>query len=97
ERRAELEYEATRKPFNGVLVSALSGDGVLDLCQRISAEFERTLQAVDLLVPFSDGATLSQLHELAGDLTRDDTPTGVRIQARVPGVVADRLRKYEVN
>jgi GTP-binding protein HflX len=98
ERRAELEYEITRKPLaDAVLVSALTGDGVEGLCKRIATEFERTLKAIDLLVPYSDGATLSQLHNLAGDLTRDDTPAGVRVQARVPGVVADRLRKYDVN
>ena len=45
----------------------------------------RGLEAVELLVPYERGAVLSELHELAGDLEREDTAAGVRVKARVPG------------
>jgi GTP-binding protein HflX len=94
ERRRELAF---RHP-DAVLVSALTGEGLDALGERIAAEFERTLRDVELLVPFSEGGTLSELHDFAGDdLEREDTETGVRITARLPSVVAERYDRYAVN
>lgn len=92
ERRRELAF---RHP-DGILVSAVTGEGLDELGPRVSAEFERRRQDVELLVPFSEGTILSELHELAGDLTREDTPEGVRVTARLPGVVAERFDRYRV-
>ena len=63
----------------------------------IAAEFERTLSDIELLVPFSQGALLNELHELAGEMEREDTPEGVRVSARIPTVVAERYGRYAVN
>ncbi len=93
DRRRELAF---RHP-EAVLVSAIGGEGLDELQERIADEFERTLRDVELLVPFSEGGMLSDLHELAGDLERTDTPEGVRIQARLPSVVAERFDRYAVN
>ena len=38
-----------------------------------------------------------ELHDLAGDLEREDTAAGVRVKARVPAAVAERLRPYDRN
>ena len=98
QRRSELEYEIKRRALSGaVMVSALTGEGLEELEERIAAEFERTLQPVDLLIPFSEGSTLSQLHDLAGDLIRTDTAEGAHISARVPAIVAERLNRYAVS
>jgi GTPase len=48
-------------------------------------------------VPFSEGGTLSELHDLAGDLQREDTDAGVRISVRLPSLVADRYDRYAVS
>ncbi len=93
ERRRELAF---RHP-DAVLVSALTGEGLDVLGERIAAEFERTLRDVELLVPFSEGGTLSELHDVAGDLAREDTEDGVRISVRLPSVVAERYGRYAVN
>ena len=93
ERRRELSF---RHP-EAVLVSAASGEGLQDLRERILAEFERTLSDIELLVPFSQGALLNELHELAGEMEREDTPEGVRVSARIPTVVAERYDRYAVN
>jgi len=92
ERRRELAF---RHP-DAVLVSAVTGEGLDALGERIAAEFERTLRPVELLVPFSEGGTLSELHDVAGDLERRDTDAGVRVSARVPAVVAERYERYAV-
>jgi len=48
-------------------------------------------------VPFAAGGTLSELHDFAGDLAREDTEAGVRISVRLPAVVAERYERYSVN
>jgi GTP-binding protein HflX len=77
-----------------VQVSAITGEGLHDLELAIEEEFARTLREVQLLIPYSEGARLAELHALAGDLTREDTPTGVRVTARLPVPVAERYAPY---
>src|SRR5690349_5496195 len=62
ERRRELSF---RHP-DATLVSAVTGEGLEDLQERIVAEFEKTLSDVELLVPFSQGGLINELHHLAG-------------------------------
>jgi GTP-binding protein HflX len=90
ERRAEL----ARLHSDAVLVSALSGDGISALVDRIEDEFSRTLREVELLIPYDEGGRLAELHELAGDLEREDTPDGVRIAARLPAPAAARYSRF---
>jgi GTP-binding protein HflX len=85
DRRRELEH----RHRDAVLVSAVTGEGIQALIERIEEEFARTLQEVELLIPYEDGARLAELHEIAGDLEREDTSSGVRVTARLaPGVAA---------
>ena len=65
--------------------------------ERIVAEFEKTLKDIELLVPFSEGGLLSELHDVAGEMEREDTAEGVRVTARIPTVVAERYGRYAVN
>jgi len=82
---------------DGVLVSALAGDGLEELGERIEAEFARSLHDVELLLPYREGQRLAELHEVAGDLEREDTPEGVRVKVRLPAAVAARFERYAVN
>ena len=68
-----------------MLVSAVTGEGLDELIERIEEEFARALRDVELLIPYDEGGRLAELHELAGDLEREDTPDGVRVIARLPG------------
>jgi GTP-binding protein HflX len=90
ERRAELSH---RHP-GALLVSAVSGEGIQALIDRIAVEFARRLSDVELLVPYEEGGRLAELHELAGDLEREDTPEGVRVSARLPASVAARYASF---
>ena len=80
ERRAELSH---RHP-DALLVSAVGGEGIPALIDRIELEFSRRLSEVELLVPYEEGGRLAELHALAGDLEREDTPEGVRVSVRLP-------------
>ena len=65
-------------------VSGATGEGLDELRDAIEARFLATLRPMELLVPYEEGGSLSELHDLAGELEREDTPEGVRIRARVP-------------
>src|ERR687884_1049049 len=93
ERREELRY---RHP-DGVLVSALTGEGLDVLGERIERAFRETLRTVDLLLPFDEGGRLAELHDVARDLDPTDTAEGVRVRGRVPATVAERFARFDVS
>jgi GTP-binding protein HflX len=81
---------------DGVLVSGETGEGLDTLTERIESALSHMLRPLELLVPYADGGSLAELHELAGDLTREDTAEGVRVKARVPARVAERFERFAV-
>jgi GTP-binding protein HflX len=93
----EQRVEVGLRHPEGLLVSALTGEGLEELGDRIEEEFARRLRDVELLLPYSEGGRLAELHRVAGDLVREDTPEGVRVTARVPATVAARFERYAVN
>ncbi len=93
ERRSELSH---RHP-GALLVSAASGEGIEALIERVQIEFARRLSDVELLVPYGEGGRLAELHELAGDLEREDTPEGVRVSVRLPASVAARYASFALS
>jgi GTPase len=76
--------EALLSHPDAVLVSALSGEGIEELRAQVEAAFLDTLAEVELLVPYSEGARLHELHEVAGELERTEREDGVLVHARVP-------------
>src|SRR5687768_12463213 len=93
ERRRELSF---RHP-DAVQVSAVAGEGLDRLGDEIEAKFLSSLRRMELLVPYDEGGRLSELHDLAGDMEREDTPAGVHVKARVPAGAADRFERFSVN
>nr|WP_246345332.1 GTPase HflX [Conexibacter arvalis] len=93
---AEQRIDVGLRHPDGLLVSALTGEGLDELGDRIEEEFARRLRDVELLLPYREGGRLAELHEIAGDLVREDTPEGVRVTARVPATVAARFQRYAV-
>jgi GTP-binding protein HflX len=79
-----------------VLVSGESGEGLDLLVERIERELRHTLCPLELLVPYTDGGSLAELHELAGELARRDTPEGVHVRALVPTRLAARYARFAV-
>src|SRR4051812_48034174 len=93
DRRRELSF----RHRDAVQVSAVTGEGLEDLRAAVEARFLSSLRSMDLLVPYEDGGSLSELHEVAGDVERSDTASGVRVRARVPAGLAQRFERFEVN
>jgi GTP-binding protein HflX len=93
-----LDDEGHGRAWSGrrdaLLVSAASGEGLDELREQIDATFVRRLQPVELLVPYSDGGQLAELHALAGELHREDTAQGVLVTALLPAASAARFARY---
>src|ERR1035437_3169005 len=81
---------------DAVLVSGETGYGLHELGERIERELAHTLRPVDLLLPYANGGSLAELHELAGEISRQDTPEGVRVRALVSARLAERFARFAV-
>jgi GTP-binding protein HflX len=92
QQRAELRL---RHP-EAVLVSGVSGEGLEELGERLERELRHTLRPVHLLVPYADGGSLAELHEIAGEVKRKDTADGVRVDALIPARLAERFARFVV-
>jgi len=92
EERRETELDHPE----AVLVSAREGEGLEQLRERIEAAFGETLTEVELLIPYSQGGRLHELHEVAGDLERTEREDGVLVHAKVPSAEMHRFRDLAV-
>jgi GTP-binding protein HflX len=90
--RAELHH----RHAEAILTSAVTGEGLTELTDAIEHEFARRLRPVELLIPYSEGGRLAELHAIAGDLVREDTPEGVRVSVRLPPQVAERFAEFAI-
>jgi GTP-binding protein HflX len=93
---ADARSELRLRYPDAVLVSGTTGEGLEELRERIEAELAHTLRRLELLVPYTDGHSLAELHELAGDVSREDTAEGVRVRALVPARLAGRFARFAV-
>jgi GTPase len=92
----EARQELRLRHPEAVLVSGVSGEGLEQLGERIERELAHMLRRVELLVPYADGGSLAELHEIAGEVTREDTAEGVRVRALVPERLAQRFARFAV-
>ena len=93
ERRRELSFRFPR----ALQVAAETGEGLEQLREAIGARFLSSLTPMELLVPYEEGGRLSELHDVAGEMEREDTPDGVVVRARVPAFAARRFERFAVN
>ncbi|MDQ5821097.1 MAG: 50S ribosome-binding GTPase, partial [Actinomycetota bacterium] len=82
---------ANRFP-GSVQVSALTGAELDELRARIAERFADRFEAVQLLIPYSEGSVLADLYALGAPIEqRTDGEEGVLVRARLP---RNELRKY---
>jgi GTP-binding protein HflX len=93
---AEERGELRLRDPDAVLVSGIDGEGLDALRERLERELLHTLRPVHLLVPYADGGSLAELHELAGEVSRRDTPEGVRVDALLPARLAGRFARFAI-
>jgi GTP-binding protein HflX len=85
---------ANRFP-DAVQISALTGEDVEALRERIAVRFADRFEAVHLLLPYEEGGKLAELYELGAPIEeREDQPDGVYIRARLPRRELRRFAAY---
>jgi GTPase len=92
---AAARLELSHRHRGAVTVSALTGEGLDALADAIEEAFKATMRPMDLLVPYAEGASLAELHEVAGEMERTDTPEGVRVHALVPVGLVHTFERFD--
>ena len=90
--REEASWAAKRVEHTPALVSAVTGEGIVDLLASIDARFSTQDELVGLRIPAADGAVLAWLHENAQVLNQASDDDGVTIvQVRIARARHGRL------
>jgi GTPase len=96
EERKNITNGAERNPgANGahVLVSALTGEGIEELLQRVDAEMPTDpIVTLSMRLPLAEGRTLALVHALGRVLHSEVDDSHMRLDAEVPASIAKRLR-----
>ena len=80
-----------------VQVSALTGEGLGALRERVAERFSDRFEAVRLFLPYEDGGKLAELYSLGAPIEeREDQPDGVLVRARLPRRELRRFARYLV-
>ena len=80
---------------NAVFVSARTGEGIEELLTRIAEEIPRPDVELELLVPYSRGEVVSELHDSFIVDEEEHTPEGTRLHVRVTASVRPRFEEFE--
>ena len=79
-------------------VSAETGEGLAELKALVAERFGGRFESVRLLIPYEDGARLSELYELGAPIEqREDTSAGVLVVARLPRREVPRFAPYLIH
>jgi GTP-binding protein HflX len=79
-----------------MVVSALTGQGLADLIAEIGNRLSVLHRQVELMVPFSDGAVVARLHQVAEVLEEEYREEGTWMRVRVPVAELERTGQYLV-
>jgi GTP-binding protein HflX len=92
----ELRRRRLAQRFPGALeVSALTGEGLDELRERLAERFADRFESVRLLLPYEDGGKLAELYALGAPIEeREDRPDGVVVLARLPRRELRRFAPY---
>jgi len=78
-------------------VSALTGEGLDALRERIASRFSDRYEAVHLFLPYGEGGKLAELYALGAPIEeREDQAEGVFVRARLPRRELRRFARYLV-
>src|SRR5512134_2423168 len=80
-----------------VTISALNGTGIKDLLAIVQQELYETYAAIQVRLPYQQGALISLFHE-AGQVERiEHGRGGVIMQGRIPGRLLAQFRSWQVD
>jgi len=70
--------------FDGVAISARTGEGMEALRDRIDLALSPRVARLTLRIPYADGPALAACYERGRVLTRQDEPEGIRVEVEMP-------------
>ncbi len=77
---------------DALLVSAVSGEGIDALKDRLVDTARARLTAVDVVIPWSSGALVSEVYAAGSEVRQEHVDAGIRVRALMPAAAAARLR-----
>jgi GTP-binding protein HflX len=89
-----LRDRAARERY-GVVISALTGEGLEKLLRLVGERLEQELVAVEVVVPWAMQELVAEVHARGRVLAEQAVPEGISLHARVPEDLAGRLHRAE--
>ncbi|KAL4435425.1 hypothetical protein ABPG77_006187 [Micractinium sp. CCAP 211/92] len=74
-----------------VCISGLTGEGLPELMERVSAKLQDSMVAVHVLIPFAQGELVDEIHRTGVVNSTEFGPAGTEVRAHVPLSLAQRL------
>ncbi|KAI7836581.1 hypothetical protein COHA_009542, partial [Chlorella ohadii] len=75
-----------------VCISGLTGEGLPELLERVSGKLQDSMVSVHVLVPYSQGELVDEIHRTGVVASADFGGSGVELRAHVPLSLAQRLQ-----
>jgi GTP-binding protein HflX len=82
--------------FDGVAVSALTGEGMEALRVRIDLALKPRVAHLALRIPYADGPALATCYERGRVLVRRDEPDGIHLEVELPRRLVASLEGYRL-
>jgi GTP-binding protein HflX len=82
--------------FDGVAISARTGEGMESLRTRIDEALQPTVARLTLRIPYSDGPALAVCYERGRVISRRNEPEGVRLDVELPRRLLRSLEGYRL-
>lgn len=91
----EVIEDMARYP-NSLAISAVTGQGLETLLNRVEGVLQSSRKSMSLLIPYERGDLVSQLHEQAIVQQEAHQPEGTYLEVYVPKHLADLVQPYQV-
>ncbi|PRW33541.1 GTP-binding hflX isoform A [Chlorella sorokiniana] len=75
-----------------VCISGLTGEGLEELLEKVSGKLQDSMVSVHVLVPYSQGELVDEIHRTGVVASAEFGGTGVELRAHVPLSLAQRLQ-----
>lgn len=91
------DIDALRHRYpNDLFISAVTGDGIDELIDRIARIAASLDQTMDVLLPYSEGLLVKECHEQGRVINEEYGEDGVRMTVNVPVTLQGKLKRYSV-
>lgn len=90
------EFITSGSEKRSVYISARNGEGIDELLEAISDVAPGKKRERSILIPYSDGGVLNELHENEKVLSEEYEGEGVKVTVLTDDIVWEKLKKYEL-